>query len=105
MTGSLAFRTPILDTLPGSGMSRTLLFWRRMVAGIKLRVHRHLARALLFCRAAPFADVVAGISGSDTLRDADDRKPGMSATEHKAPMANLPVSQLPERRSMKQLAH
>lgn len=86
-------------------MSRTLLFWRRMVAGIKSRGRRRLARELLFCRAAPFADVVADISGSDTLRDADDRKPGMSATEHKALVANLPVSQLPERRLMKQLAH
>jgi hypothetical protein len=69
-----------------------------MVMGIKSRGHRHLARALLFCRAAPFADVVAAISGSDTLRDAEDKKPGMSATEHKAPMANLRVSQSPERR-------
>ncbi|PQV44142.1 hypothetical protein B0G83_12740 [Paraburkholderia sp. BL21I4N1] len=76
-----------------------------MVAGTKLRDRRHHARELLCCRAAPFADVVAGISGSDMLRDADDRKPGISATEHRALVANLPVSQLPERRLMKQLAH
>ena len=76
-----------------------------MVTGIKSRGRRRHARALLYCRAAPSADVVAGISGFGTLRDADDRKPGMSATEHKALMENLPASRLPEHRSMKQLVH
>ncbi|MGF6265287.1 hypothetical protein OKW49_006280 [Paraburkholderia youngii] len=76
-----------------------------MVAGTKLRDRRHLARELLYCRDAPSADVVVGTSGSGTLRDANDRKRGMSAIEHTALVENLAASQLRERRLTRQLAH
>jgi len=45
---------------------------------MKLRDRRRLARGPLYCRGAPSVDVAAGISGSGTLLDADDRRRGIA---------------------------